>query len=116
MSWTFRSSTAFIVPLVLLTVAILEEVVTFKVRQHVRDVHHRAAIILILNGVAFAVAATWIGPGMQRLLARMRRAGSKGAGLVGLWVFYAAAYGGLYWAYLVAEQKGPGGLLPATWR
>jgi hypothetical protein len=116
MSGLLRSRAALIVPLVLLTVAILEEVVTYKVRQHVHEVHQRAAIILALNGVAFAAAATWIGPWLQRMLANARRAGRKGAGAIGLWVFYGAAYGALYWAYLVVEQSGPGGLLPAAWR
>jgi hypothetical protein len=112
----FRSRTALIVPLVLLTVSLLEEVVTYKVRQHVRDVHLRVAVILALNGAAFAAAANWLGPWLRGLLSTARRAGREGAGAVGLWVFYGAAYGALFWAYLVVERRGPGGLLPAPWR
>lgn len=116
MSWPLRSRIALILPLVLITVALLEDVATYKVRQHVRDVHLRVGIILLLNGLAFAVAANWIGPWLQRWLRKARRAGEHGAGAVGLWVFYAAAYGALYWAYLVVERRGAGGLLPAPWR
>jgi len=53
----FRSRTALIVPLVLLVVAVLEDIVTYKVRQHVRDLYLRAGIIPGLTGVGFVLAA-----------------------------------------------------------
>ncbi|HTM19337.1 MAG TPA: hypothetical protein VL172_02480 [Kofleriaceae bacterium] len=116
MSAWLRSRAAPILPLVLMTVALLEDVATYKVRQHVADVRVRAAVILALNGVAFGIAGGWIGPWLQRTLARVRRTGRDTAGALGLWLFYAAAYGGLYWAYLAVERHGPGALLPAHWR
>jgi len=116
MGWPSRTRIALILPLVLITVALLEEVATYKVRQHVRHMHLRVAIILLLNGLAFAVAANWIGPWLQRWLTRARRVGHHGGGTVGLWVFYGVAYGVLYWAYFIAERRGPGGLLPTAWR
>jgi hypothetical protein len=111
----FGTRTALILPLVLLTVAMLEEIATYKVRLLVPDLYLRAALIMALNGVAFAIAAHWISPWFKRMLGHVRTR-SRRAGAIGLWIFYAAAYGALYYAYFVAEVRGPGGLLPAAWR
>lgn len=102
--------------MVLLVVVLFEDVVMYKVRQHVRDVHWRAAIILALNGVAFAIAAGWVGPWLKELFAQARKGSRAGAGKFGIWVFYAAAYGALYYAFLIVERHGSGGLLPASLR
>ena len=110
-----RSRTALILPLVLLTVALLEEIATYKVRQHVRDVYLRAALVLLLNGAAFAIAATWLSPWLKRALTSARRT-SREVGAPALWIFYGIAYGALFYAYLIAETRGPGGLLPASLR
>lgn len=114
-SW-FRSRTIWIVPLVLLVVALFEEVLTYKVRQHVRDIHKRAAIILLLNAFAFGIAAGWLAPKLRDLLSRARRESKRSIGAPGVWVFYALGYGALYYAFLVAERAGPAGLLPAWLR
>jgi hypothetical protein len=111
----FGTRTALILPLVLLTVAMLEEIATYKVRLLVPDLHLRAALVMALNGVAFAIAAGWISPWFKRIFASARTR-SRRVGAVGLWIFYAIAYGALYYAYFVAEVRGPGGLLPAAWR
>jgi hypothetical protein len=111
-----RSRTVLLLPLVLLTVALLEELATYKVRQHVRDVHVRVAIIVALNGIAFAAAASWIAPPLRRMLSSARTGSRRVGALVGVWVFYAIAYGLLYYAFLVLEQRGPGGLLPLSIR
>ena len=103
-------------PLVLLTVALFEDLVTYKVRQHVRDIHVRVAVIVALNGVLFAVAATWIVPFVRALLTKIRQSSRRGFGAFGLWTFYAVAYGAVYWAYLLAERRGPAALLPALLR
>jgi hypothetical protein len=116
MKTSARPGAVLTVPLVLLSVGLLEAVATYKVRQHLRDVHVRVAIMLALNGVAFAIAATWVTPAIRRLLVSIRQSSRRGGGLFGLWLFYAAAYGGLYWAYLVMERHGAGHLLPAAWR
>lgn len=115
MRW-FRSRTVWIVPMVLLVVALLEEVMTYKVRQHVQSVYMRAAVILLLNAFAFGIAAGWLTPMLRDLFARMRK-GSKGTGgTFGVWLFYALGYGALYYAFLVVERSGPAGLLPAWLR
>ena len=111
----FGTRTALILPLVLLTVALLEEVATHRVRLLVPDLHLRAAIVMALNGVAFAFAAGWITPWLKRLLTRVRTRSRRG-GAVGLGVFYLLSYGALYYAYFIAEAHGAGGLLPAAWR
>jgi hypothetical protein len=116
MTSLFRPRTALIMPLVLLVVAALEDIVTYKVRQHVRDVYWRAGIILVLTGVGFAFAAGYVGPWLKDVFAKARKAGKWGGGKVGIWIFYGVAYGILYYAYLTIERRGPGGLLPAGWR
>lgn len=108
----FRSRTALIVPLVVLVVALCEDVATYKVRQHVRDPYVRAAIIVVLTGIGFSVAAAWIGPWIKHLLSTARKGSRWGMGTVGIWLFYAAAYGAIYFAYLVIERSGVAGLLP----
>lgn len=112
----FRSRTALIVPLVLLVVTLLEDIATYKVRQHVRDVYLRAGIILALTGIGFAFAAGYVGPWLKELFATARKHSRTGGGKLGIWLFYAAAYGALYYAYLVLERRGPAGLLPASLR
>lgn len=112
----FRSRTALIVPLVLLVVALLEEVAMYKLRQHVRDIYLRTGIILVLTGVGFALAAGYVGPWLQAMFAKARKGSKWGAGKLGIWVFYAVAYGALYYAYLVIERRGAAALLPASLR
>jgi hypothetical protein len=116
MRWSFRSRAFWIMPLVLLSVALLEEVVTYKVRQHVPQVHQRVAIIMALNAFAFVAAAGWIAPWLRDLLSSARKGSKQGAGRIGLWIFYALAYGAVFYAYLVVERHGPGSLLPPSLR
>ena len=103
-------------PLVLLVVVILEDVVVYKVRQHVRDIEVRSAIIMLLQGVGFAIAALWVAPWIKNLLVSTRRGTRSIGGKVGIWVFYALAYGALYFVFLAIERHGPGALLPAALR
>jgi len=111
-----RTGTALTLPLVLLLVSLLEDIAAYKVRQHIHDVHLRTAIIVLLYGAAFAVAATWLSPLIKRLLTNMRHSSRQGGGTLGLWLFYSAAYAGIYYAYLIVEKRGPAGLLPPSWR
>jgi hypothetical protein len=110
------SRVAMIVPLVLLAVALLEDLATYEVRRHVRSVEVRTAIIVLLNGAMFTAAAEWLSPMIKALLSRARTTSRRHAGAVGPWLFYAAAYGALYYAYLVLEIRGPGGLLAGSLR
>jgi hypothetical protein len=103
-------------PLVLLVVVLLEEVLTYKVRQHVRDVHLRVAIIIALNAFAFVLAGGWLAPWLRDLFTQVRKGSRKTAGDLGLLLFYLLAYGAIYYAYLVIERHGAGGLLPASLR
>lgn len=112
----FRGKTALIVPLVLLCVAILEDIVTYKVRQHVKDVYTRAFLILLLTGVGFALAAGYVGPWLKDFFTKARKTTKGGAGELGLLVFYGVLYSLVFYAYLIIERRGPGGLLPAAWR
>jgi len=106
----------WIVPLVLLVVALLEDVLTYKVRQFVRDVYARAAVILVLNAFAFGFAAGWLSPQLRNLLHSVRHGSNRTAGTIGLWTFYVLAYGTLFYAFVIVERHGPAGLLPASLR
>ena len=114
--WPFRSRTVWIVPLVLLVVALFQEVMTYKVRQHVRDIYARAAVILVLDAFAFGFAAAWLSPWIRGLLGHSRKRANRMGGTIGLLVFYALAYGALFYAYVIVERSGPGGLLPRSLR
>ena len=102
-------------PLVLCVIALLESIVTFKVHEHVRDARVRAAIILALNGIGFGFGAAFIAPKLASVFKQMDRESSE-AGPLFIYVFYGLAYGLVFYAYLIVEQYGPGGLLPASWR
>ena len=110
------SRAIFIVPLVLLAVALLEDVTTYEVRKLVRSVEARTAIIVLLNGMMFTAAAEWLSPWIKAMLTRARTTSRRHVGTVGPWIFYAAAYGALYYAYLVVEIRGPGALLARSLR
>ena len=112
----FRSRTVWIVPLVLLMVALLEDILTYEARQHVRDIYARTAVILALNAFAFGFTAGWLGPRLRNLLKAVRQGSSRSAGTIGLWTFYVLAYGALYYAFLIIERHGTAGLLPASLR
>jgi hypothetical protein len=111
-----RKQDALILPGVLLTVALLEEIVTYKVRQRVHDVYVRTAVIVAFNGVAFTVAAELVGPWIRQFLAIARRDSARRGGPLGLLLFYGIAYGSLYYAYLVDQVHGAGWLLPVALR
>lgn len=112
----FRSRTVWIVPIVLLVFVLLQEIVTYKVRQHVREVHERVALIVILNAFGFGFAAGWLTPKLRELLKSARTRSNRMAGGIGLAIFYGLAYGALFYAFLILEQRGAAGLLPASLR
>jgi hypothetical protein len=111
-----RKRDALILPAVLLTVWLLEDIATYKLRQAVHDVYLRTLIIVISNGVAFAVAAEWVTPWFVRFLTQARRDSQRRGGTLGLVIFYGVAYGALYFAFLVDQRHGPGWLLPLALR
>jgi hypothetical protein len=110
MKWGKR--TVLVLPAVLLTINLLQDVASYKARQHVSDVRLRVAITLVLVGVAFAVGADLVTPWLQRVIMTTRSGSRRHAGTVGLVLFYIVVYGGLYYAYLLAERHGSAALLP----
>ena len=112
---SFRSRTTLVLPLVLLVVALLETIVTFKVHEHVHDVLLRTAIIVALVGIGFTIATGWVAPGLAKLLHRLR-AESASVGVLGIWVFYAMCYGLVFYLYYVVEKYGAAELLPKSLR
>jgi cytochrome bd-type quinol oxidase subunit 2 len=111
-----RATTILTLPLVLLTVSLLENVLTYKLRQHVHNVYWRTALSLVLYGSALTLASAWLSPAVKNVFVGVRRASRQNAGTTGVWLFFAAAYGLLYWAYLTLERGGPAALLPVAWR
>ena len=111
-----RTATILTLPLVLLTVSLLENVASYKLRQRVHDVHWRTALSLVLYGSAFAAASEWVSPAIKRLLVSARKTSRESGGAAGTWLFFALAYALVYWAFLVVERQGPAALLPAAWR
>jgi hypothetical protein len=111
-----RRRTLLVLPAVLLTVSLLEDAVSYKVRQHVHDVHVRVVLLVVLYGAAFAVAGDWVSPRIERFFAVVRSDSRKEGGRAGLLIFYAFAYGALAYAYYVEETRGPAALLPPAWR
>ncbi|HEY6036766.1 MAG TPA: hypothetical protein VIV58_20955 [Kofleriaceae bacterium] len=112
----WRSTTVWIVPLVLLVFVLVQEVVTYKVRQHVHDIHARVAMILALNAFGFGFVAGWLTPRLRDVLKSVQKGSNRLGGKVGMVMFYALAYGALYYAFLVLERHGAVGLLPASLR
>ena len=114
--WPFRSRTVWIVPIVLLVFVLVQEIITYKVRQHVREVHLRVAIIVVLNAFGFGFAAGWLTPKLRELLKSARTRTNRIGGRIGLAAFYALSYGALFYAFLILEKHGAAGLLPASLR
>lgn len=115
-AWPFRSRTVWIVPIVLLTFVLLQEIVTYKVRQHIHDIHLRVAAILALNAFGFGIAAGWLTPMLRDALKGAHTRSNRLGGKIGLAAFYALAYGALFYGFLILEQRGAAGLIPASWR
>jgi hypothetical protein len=111
-----RAGTMLTLPLVLLTVSLLENLVSYKLRQHVHDIHWRTALSIVLYGSAFAVASEWVSPGIKKLIVSVRKTSRESGGTAGTWLFFVVAYALVYWAYLVMERQGPAALLPLAWR
>src|SRR5437870_3967153 len=100
MASTFsRKRTVLILPAVLLAVSLFEDLVKYKIGQHIRDIQVRTLVFVVLYGAAFAVAADWISPWVERVLASARRDERRISGKIGLAAFYLVTYGALYYAY-----------------
>lgn len=114
--WPFRSRTVWIVPIILLAFVLVQEIVTYKIRQRVHEIHLRVAIIVVLNAFGFGFVAGWLTPKLRELLKSARTRTNRLGGRIGLAIFYALSYGALFYAFLILEKHGAAGLLPASLR
>jgi len=112
----FGKRAMFVLPAVLLLVSLLEDLGSAYAQVHLRNVELRVAVLLLLKGVAFAIAGELVTPWVKRALLTTRRGSARHAGTMGLLLFYVTAYGGLYYLYLVAERRGVASLLPRILR
>lgn len=107
MARTSLASRSFLVmPLVLLTVAFLEEVGWAELRPHLHPTSTRVVVRLVLEGAAFGLAANRLEPWIRRMLVSARSRSRKQIGALGPWVFFVVAYGALFAGYYVLEKKG----------
>lgn len=111
-----RLQKALVLPLVLLVVVLLESIASYEVTRRVGSRPLRVAILMLLYGVGFAVAAEWITPWLKGVVVASRRTTQRQGGAAGAWMFFIAAYGLLYWAFYLLETRGASALLPAALR
>ena len=111
-----RVQKALVLPLVLLLVVLIESMATYWVTQRVTNQHARVAILMILYGVGFSLAAGWITPWLKRVVMASRKTSHRQGGAAGAWFFFAAAYGLLYWAFYLLQTRGAAALMPAALR
>lgn len=111
-----RLQKALVLPLVLLVVVLLESIAAYEVTRRVASPHARVAILMILYGAGFSVAAGWITPWLKRVVIASRRTSHRQGGAAGAWIFFAAAYALLYWAFYLLQTRGAAALLPGALR
>jgi hypothetical protein len=107
---------SLVAPLVLLAVVLLEEIAAYQVRRVVADVGLRTAILVLLYGAGFALAALRLIPWLTRAVTSARRTTRRQGGELGVWLFFAAAYALVYYAFYLIETRGPAAVLPAALR
>lgn len=107
-------SHVLILPLVILLIVLVEELAEYQMREHLANPYVRTATMMILYGVGFSLAAAKLGPGLKKVLVRLRSGHRKRAGRLGVWLFFALAYGLLFYAYLVLETEGPSALFSGS--
>ena len=111
-----RMQKALVLPLVLLLVVLIESMATYWVTRRVTNQHARVAILMVLYGVGFSLAAGWITPWLKRVVVASRKTSHRQGGAAGAWLFFAAAYGLLYWAFYLLQTRGAAALMPAALR
>jgi hypothetical protein len=72
----------------------------------------RVAILMVLYGVGFSIAAEWLTPWLKRAVTASRRTSHRQGGSAGVWLFFAVTYGLLYYAFYLLETRGAASLLP----
>ena len=81
-----------------------------------RDIYLRTGIILVLTGSGSRSPPASSARGSRTRSPRRAKGSKWGGGKLGIWLFYGAAYGAIYYAYLVIERRGPAALLPPSLR
>jgi len=110
---TSRASSALLLPLVLLTVSLVEEISWAYLRAEIRSIGVRVVLRLVLVGGAFSFAAEFVAPWIRGFFTTARSATKRGlGGTAGPWPFYAVAYAALFVAYYVVETRGVRVFLP----
>ncbi len=104
-----RSHT-LILPLVLLSMVLIEDMATVEVRSRITVMPLRVAVLMLLYGVGFTLAAGALAPWLKRILVNTRRGARP---VLGFWGFYLLAYAALYVAFYVWERWG-GATPPST--
>lgn len=107
-----RVHTILLLPLVLLTVNLFEEVGWAVMRTHVSPASWRVALRVVLEGAVFAIAAKELEPFLRGLFGDARSGVKRKVGSLGPVLFYGAAYAAVYAAYFVLETRGPRALVP----
>lgn len=115
-STSARLQKALVLPLVVLVVVLLETLAAYEVTRQVGNRHARVAILMMMYGVGFALAAGWITPWLKNLVVASRRTSLRQGGAAGVWLFFAAAYALLYYAFYLLETRGAAALLPQALR
>jgi hypothetical protein len=111
-----RLQKALVLPLVVLLVVLLESIAAYEVNRHVANQHARVAILMVLYGAGFSIAAGWVTPWLKRAVVASRRTSHRQGGAAGAWFFFAVTYGLLYYAFYLLQTHGAGALLPAALR
>ena len=115
-SQSARLQKALILPMVMLVVALFETLAGYEVTRRVHHRVQRVAIEMVLYSVGFAVASEWISPRLKRLLTASRKTSHRQGGMLGTWLFFAAAYALLFYAFYLVDRRGGSALLPAALR
>lgn len=106
-----RSHT-LIVPLVSLSIVLLEGVVEYHLRLHITDVRLRTLAIMLCYALGFSLGGSWIYPRLKVFIVRLRSTSRRGQGRLGVFAFFLACYGALYYGFFLLETRGPLALWP----
>jgi len=107
MAKNLARSHVLILPLVLLMMALLEDIAEAEARARIASLGLRVAVLMVLYGVGFSFAAGAVAPRLKKALVGARR---EARPLLGPWGFYLVAYGLLFVAFYAWERWGANGV------
>ncbi len=111
MTPSLSRSHLLIAPLVILLVILVEEILVYELRAEVKSVPLRTAFIMLLYGPGIAWFAAVASPRLTKLLVKVRSRSRRSGGGLGIVLFFALTYGGMFFAYYLLETAGVAGLL-----